>query len=112
MKSWITQLRKGLLEYCILSVLRHREGYGYEVVIRLKCIDELVVTESTIYPILSRLKRDGHLQVRSEPSPSGPLRRYFSLTSLGKQHLQSMDTYWDALNISISNLRTNPMQKS
>ncbi|MGB0291411.1 MAG: PadR family transcriptional regulator [Luteolibacter sp.] len=112
MKSWITQLRKGLLEYCILSVLRHREGYGYEVVIRLKCIDELVVTESTIYPILSRLKRDGHLQVRSEPSPSGPPRRYFSLTSLGKQHLQSMDTYWDALNISISNLRTNPMQKS
>jgi PadR family transcriptional regulator PadR len=112
MKSWITQLRKGLLEYCILSVLRHQEGYGYEVVIRLKSIDELVVTESTVYPILSRLKRDGHLRVRSEPSPSGPPRRYFSLTSLGKQHLQSMDTYWDSLHISISNLRTNPIQKS
>lgn len=112
MKSWITQLRKGLLEYCVLSVLRHEEGYGYEVVIRLKAIDELIVTESTVYPILSRLKRDGYLQVRTEPSPSGPPRRYFSLTSLGKQRLQSMDCYWDALHQSISQLKTNPNKQS
>ena len=112
MKSWITQLRKGLLEYCVLSVLRHEEGYGYEVVTRLKTIDELIVTESTVYPILSRLKRDGYLHVRTEPSPSGPPRRYFSLTSLGKQRLQSMDCYWDALHHSISQLRTNPTKES
>ncbi|MFT6792375.1 MAG: PadR family transcriptional regulator PadR [Rubritalea sp.] len=110
MKSWITQLRKGLLEYCVLSVLRHKEGYGYEVVTRLKTIDELIVTESTVYPILSRLKRDGYLLVRTEPSPSGPPRRYFSLTSLGKQHLQSMDCYWDDLNHSISQLRNTPIK--
>ena len=112
MKSWITQLRKGLLEYCILNVLRHQEAYGYEVLTRLKSIDELIVTESTIYPILSRLKRDGHLRVRSEPSPNGPPRRYFSLTSIGKQHLQSMDSYWDALHHSITQLRTNSMHNS
>ena len=80
--------------------------------IRLKTIDELIVTESTVYPILSRLKRDGYLQVRTEPSPSGPPRRYFSLTSVGKQRLQSMDCYWDALYHSISQLRTNPTKKS
>ena len=111
MKSWVTQLRKGLLEYCILSVLRLEEGYGYEVVMRLKSIDELGVTESTVYPILSRLRVDGYLAVRTEPSPSGPPRRYFSLTSLGRHHLESMDRYWDTLHHSISKLRTQNQPK-
>lgn len=108
MRTWITQLRKGLLEYCVLSVLRHQEGYGYEVVMRLKAIEELAVTESTIYPILSRLKSDGYLKLRMEPSPSGPPRRYLSLTGLGKQRVVAMDAYWDSLNASIVTLRKPP----
>jgi len=110
MKTWITQLRKGLLEYCVLSVLRHREGYGYEVVTKLKAIEELVVTESTIYPILSRLKSDGYLKLRTEPSPSGPPRRYFSLTALGKERVVAMDAYWDSLNTSLTTLRNPPTE--
>jgi PadR family transcriptional regulator PadR len=108
MKRWITQLRKGLLEYCVLSVLRHGESYGYEVMLKLKAIEELAVTESTVYPILTRLRKDGYLKVRTEPSPSGPPRRYFSLTELGSQRVQSMDTYWASLNLSLSALGKNP----
>ncbi len=104
MKTWITQLRKGLLEYCVLSVFRHGEGYGYEVVTQLKSIEDLAVTESTVYPILSRLKTDGFLKVRSEPSPSGPPRRYFSLTKLGVQRLEAMDAHWSSLTESINSL--------
>ena len=56
MNGWITQLRKGLLEFCVLNVLRHGESYGYEIVQALKGIEELSVSESTVYPILSRLR--------------------------------------------------------
>lgn len=108
MKTWITQLRKGLLEYCVLSVLRHREGYGYEVVLRLQAIEELTLTESTIYPILARLKSDGYLKLRTEPSPNGPPRRYFSLTAQGRKRVEAMDEYWDDLNTSLTTLRNTP----
>ncbi len=110
MKSWITQLRKGLLEYCVLNVLRHGEDYGYEIVLKLKAMEEMVVTESTVYPVLSRLKSDGYLKVRTEPSPNGPPRRYFSLTVLGKRRVNAMNEYWDTLNESIKALRDNGEQ--
>ena len=106
MNRWITQLRKGLLEYCVLSVLRQGESYGYEVVLSLKAIDDLAVTESTVYPILTRLRKEGDLTVRTEPSPNGPPRRYFSLTAQGKQRVRWMDDHWDSLHKSISTLRT------
>ena len=63
------------------------------------------VTESTVYPILARLKGDGYLKVRTEPSSSGPPRRYFSLTSLGRARIETMNEYWDALNRSIRSIR-------
>ena len=106
MNRWITQLRKGLLEYCVLSVLRQGESYGYEVVLSLKAIDDLAVTESTVYPILTRLRKEGDLTVRTEPSPNGPPRRYFSLTAQGKKRVRWMDDHWDSLHKSISTLRT------
>jgi PadR family transcriptional regulator PadR len=107
MNRWVTQLRKGLLEYCLLSVLRHGESYGYEVVLKLKSIDDLAVSESTVYPILTRLRKEGDLTVRTEPSPHGPPRRYFSLTAQGRKRVGSMDDYWDSLHNSISTLRNN-----
>ncbi len=105
MRDWVTQFRKGLLELYILNLLEHGESYGYEVVQRLKSVSVLAVTESTVYPILSRLRREGYLQVRTEPSPGGPPRRYFSLTRLGEGHLRELNAYWDDLDAAIRNLR-------
>ena len=107
MKTWVTQLRKGLLEFCVLNVLRPDEAYGYEIVTRLKAIPEMTVSESTVYPILSRLRADGFLKVRMQPSPSRPPRRYFSLTALGKRRVNSMNSYWDSLTTTINEIRNH-----
>lgn len=105
MKEWVSQLRRGLLEFCLLNLLRRGESYGYEIVQRLRAVEELSVTESTVYPILSRLRRDGYLKVRSVPSPGGPPRRYFSLTRLGSSYLEGMNRYWADLTAAIERLR-------
>ena len=106
MNSWITQLRKGLIELCILNLLRQGESYGYEILQSLQDIEELVVTDSTVYPILSRLRKDGCLKVQVKPSTSGPPRRYFSLTALGRQRVKEMNLYWDNLQTAIGGLKT------
>ncbi len=104
MQEWIRQFRKGLLELCILNLLSTKESYGYEIVHKLKGIDELSLTESTLYPILTRLGNDGHLQVRSVPSSNGPPRRYFSLTPSGKTYLENLNNYWKSLKYAIDEL--------
>ena len=111
MRTWITQLRKGLVELCVLNVLAEGESYGYEIVRRLKAIEELAVTESTVYPVLTRLRTDGYLKVRSAPSPGGPPRRYFSLTALGESRVQGMNDYWHQLNGAIDRLRGSSQTK-
>lgn len=107
-ESWITQLRKGLMEYCVLLVLRRGESYGYEIVQALKEKDALAVSESTIYPVLARLKAERILKVRDVPSPSGPPRRYFSLTAMGKVRFAEMDTYWRLLVDALQQLKDSP----
>lgn len=107
-EGWITQLRKGLLEYCVLLVLRRGESYGYEIVQALQAVDELAVSESTVYPILARLRTEQLLKARDVPSPSGPPRRYFSLTPRGKVRLAEMNAYWPALTNSLNRLKTHP----
>jgi len=104
MNTWITQLRKGLIEYCVMKCLAKGESYGYEIVQRLKEMDELVLTESIIYPILSRLRNEGSLKVRAVKSPDGPPRRYYDLTSLGESRLKEMDAYWKDLCKSVEKL--------
>ena len=105
MKGWITQLRKGLLDYVILGALASGESYGYQLVARLKELEELEITESTIYPILNRLRSDGYVKVREAPSADGPARRYFSLTTIGKYRVRDMDEYWESICHSLSHLR-------
>ena len=104
MNSWITQLRKGLIELCVMKALSKGESYGYEIVQRLKEMDELVITESIVYPILSRLRKDGHLKVRAVSSPNGPPRRYYELTPLGRRRLKEMNQYWADLCRSVERL--------
>ena len=104
--GWITQLRKGLLEYCVLPVLRQGENYGYEIVQALQRIEDLAVSESTVYPILARLKQEGFLKVRDVPSAAGPPRRYFALTPRGKVRLAEMNAYWPMLTEALEQLKS------
>jgi PadR family transcriptional regulator PadR len=105
MREWVAQLRRGLVEFCLLSLLRRGESYGYAIVQRLQEIEELAVSESTVYPILSRLRREGYLKVRTAASPGGPPRRYFSLTRLGEAHVREMDQYWEGLSVAVESIR-------
>ena len=105
-EGWITQLRKGLLEYCVLLVLRRGESYGYEIVQALKRIEDLAVSESTVYPILGRLREEGCLKARDVPSAAGPPRRYFALTPRGKVRLAEMNAYWPMLTGALEQLKT------
>jgi PadR family transcriptional regulator, regulatory protein PadR len=111
MNAWITQLRKGLMDFCVLNLLRRGESYGYEIVQSLKSVEELVVTESTVYPILGRLAKDGYLHIRIQPSTEGPPRRYFSLTSAGRQRVAEMNAYWNALQRAIQELMQDKANK-
>jgi PadR family transcriptional regulator PadR len=105
MNSWITQLRKGLLEFLILIILESGETYGYQIVQKLKTLEGMDVTESTVYPILARMKKEGFAQTRTAPSPGGPPRRYYSLTLEGKARVIYMNQYWNSLHRSIESLR-------
>jgi PadR family transcriptional regulator, regulatory protein PadR len=103
--GWITQLRKGLIEYCVLTVLSRGESYGYEIVQALKQVEALAVSESTVYPILGRLREEKFLKTRDVPSSEGPPRRYFSLTAMGKVRLAEMNAYWKILKDAMEELK-------
>ncbi len=95
--NWTNQLRKGVLELCILNDIRNRRMYGYEIVRKLRKIEGLIISEGTIYPILSRLKRQGLVKTSIQKSPEGPPRKYYELTRQGKDTLYQMNTYWQAI---------------
>lgn len=95
------QMRKGVLEYCILSVLQHDDAYTNEILSQLKDAKMLVV-EGTIYPLLTRLKNSGLLNYRWEESTSGPPRKYYGLTESGRLFLNELDTTWEELNEAVS----------
>jgi len=99
------QMRKGVLEYCILSILKHQDAYVAEILNRLKSAKMLVV-EGTIYPLLTRLKNAELLSYRWEESTSGPPRKYYKLTEKGKLFLTELHTTWDDLQNAV-NLVTN-----
>jgi len=90
------QMRKGVLEYCILSILKNGEAYPSDILSRLKKAD-LIVVEGTIYPLLTRLKNSGLLTYRWVESKSGPPRKYYTITSDGNEFLSSLDDTWKAL---------------
>jgi PadR family transcriptional regulator, regulatory protein PadR len=104
MNVWTTEIRRGIVEMCVLSVLQEEEGYGYEILERLRNEAEMELTESTIYPLLARLSKDGLLLVRVAKSPNGPQRRYYRVTSEGNRRLAQMIEHWESLNKSVSKL--------
>lgn len=99
------QMRKGVLEYCILSILKGEDKYASEILGTLKDAKMLVV-EGTIYPLLTRLKNAGLLNYRWEESTSGPPRKYYALTETGKVFLKELNITWDELRGAV-NLVTN-----
>ena len=90
------QMRKGVLEYCILSILQNGDAYTSEILSHLKDV-KLLVVEGTIYPLLTRLKNAGLLSYRWEESTSGPPRKYYALTETGKLFLKELNGTWSAL---------------
>ena len=98
------QMRKGILEYCILSILSRGASYAPQIIAELKEA-EMIVVEGTLYPILTRQKNQGLLTYRWEESPQGPPRKYYSLTPEGREALRELDKSWDALVGQIANIR-------
>ncbi|MDT0687610.1 PadR family transcriptional regulator [Autumnicola psychrophila] len=99
------QMRKGVLEYCILSVLKDEDAYVAEILETLKDA-KLLVVEGTIYPLLTRLKNAGLLSYRWEESSSGPPRKYYGLTDTGKLFLKELTTTWDELQTAVTIVTT------
>lgn len=97
------QMRKGVLEYCILSVLKEGDKYASEILITLKEAKMLVV-EGTIYPLLMRLKNAGLLQYHWQESSSGPPRKYYQLTQDGKAFLKELNATWIALQNAVNGI--------
>jgi PadR family transcriptional regulator, regulatory protein PadR len=94
MRVWLAQMRTGLVEPCVLAALRSGEAYGYQILQRLGAAESLGISESTVYPVLARLAADKLVRVRVAPSPNGPARRYYRLTSLGEARLAEMAASW------------------
>jgi PadR family transcriptional regulator, regulatory protein PadR len=92
--SWAAQMRKGLIELCVMAALRDGEAYGYQILQRLSRAEALTISESAVYPILARLAADGLVKVRIGPSPNGPPRRYYKLTRAGDDRLLEMAQHW------------------
>src|SRR6185436_6125983 len=96
--NWIVQVRKGVLELCILRALEKDERYGYELVKTLAAVPGLSLSEGTLYPLLSRLRVAGLVSTRLEESAEGPARKYYSLTRDGRRTLTAMNHFLDELN--------------
>jgi PadR family transcriptional regulator PadR len=90
------QMRKGILEYCILTVLSKKEAYPSDIIEELKKA-KLIVVEGTLYPLLTRLKNEGLLKYNWVESSSGPPRKYYALTSDGTKFLNELKITWDEL---------------
>lgn len=104
------QMRKGILEYCILNILSRSEAYASQIITELK-ESELIVVEGTLYPILLRQKNQGWLNYRWEESPQGPPRKFYCITPLGQEALSALDSSWSKLVTQIDNIRCTKTSK-
>jgi PadR family transcriptional regulator PadR len=102
-ENTISQMRKGILEYCILSIIGQGELYASDILEKLKGA-ELIVVEGTLYPLLTRLKNAGLLEYQWVESLQGPPRKYYSLTKSGKAFRKSLEETWEHLTKSVDQL--------
>lgn len=100
-----SQMRKGMLEYCIMLLLHRQASYANDIIERLK-VAKMIVVEGTLYPLLTRLKNDKILKYEWVESTQGPPRKYYSLTMDGEEALRQLDKSWEELNYTVNVLKT------
>ncbi|SDD82621.1 PadR family transcriptional regulator [Niabella drilacis] len=100
-----SQMRKGILEFCILSVIKRGEAYPSDIIEEMRAAG-LQILEGTLYPLLTRLKNAAMLTYRWEESNSGPPRKYFSLTEKGEEFYKELEQTWNELSNAVNTLRT------
>jgi PadR family transcriptional regulator PadR len=105
-----SQMRKGTLEYCILAVIRRGEAYPSDLIAELRGAG-LPILEGTLYPLLTRLKNAGLLSYRWVESPSGPPRKYFSLTEAGHATYVELERTWNELSAAVASI-TDPQRSN
>lgn len=103
------QMRKGILEYCILSIISRNDAYASSIISELKEA-EMIVVEGTLYPILTRQKNQGLLAYRWEESPQGPPRKYYTITSKGREFLEQLDIAWSDFITQIALIRNGKQE--
>ena len=103
--NWTTQVRKGVIELCVLNALSGGRLYGYDIVRQLRDLDGLFIAEGTVYPLLSRLKREKFVRTSLEESPHGPARKYYELTEAGRRQLAVMNDYWRRIGEGVAELQ-------
>lgn len=101
-----SQMRKGMLEYCVLLLLSREASYANDIITRLK-ESEIIVVEGTLYPLLTRLKKNGLLSYEWRESTQGPPRKYYELTPDGRTFLAELDNAWNELARTVSLLKGN-----
>ena len=109
-ESQNTQMRRGVLELCILSIIAERDAYASDIIGRLKDA-KLIVVEGTLYPLLTRLKNDGLTVYRWEESKTGPPRKYHQVTEKGLLLLKELQDDWSSLVTSVDNIINNHKQE-
>lgn len=105
--DWTAQLRRGVLELCVLGLIRQEPIYGYELLSRLSRWDTTAVSEGTLYPLLRRLDHEGLIAATWRESDAGPVRKYYNLLPAGLERLVQMETQWRHLSQSVGELLAN-----
>ena len=105
-----SQMRKGLLEYCILCIISRDEAYASDILETLKEA-QLVVVEGTVYPLLTRMKNEGLLSYRWQESTGGPPRKYYSLTAQGREFLQELENAYAEIEHAVNYVKNTPMKE-
>ena len=100
------QMRKGILEYCILLIIAQQDAYVPDIISKLKA-SKMIVVEGTIYPLLTRLKNTGLLSYRWEESQQGPPRKYYSITEQGRDFLKELENSWNELTSAVNSIKEN-----
>jgi PadR family transcriptional regulator, regulatory protein PadR len=111
-RNLVAQMRRGVLPYCVLAMLRGREWYGFELVQAMGSIDGMVTGEGTLYPLLARLRRQGLVETSWQESTAGPPRRYYRLTPAGHEALADFTGSWQRLRDSVDDLLTSSAEDS
>ena len=105
-EEWKSQIKRGTLEFCVLLMIRGRPRYGYEIISQLERRPILAARESTVYPLLRRLLKEGYLSSSWRDSAQGlPPRKYYAMTDRGQAYLEAMSGEWDSLLEAIEEIR-------